>query len=78
MHFGKKKEKKAHFEEKSTKKHFSTTKKHYDEKKAQKTLLFFKSTCWEDCKCDFCSQIFSTQADIVEHENSHNVSEYEF
>ena len=29
-------------------------------------------------KCDFCSQIFSTQADKDEHENSHNVSEYEF
>ena len=29
-------------------------------------------------KCDFCSQIFSMQADKVEHENSHNVSEYEF
>ena len=29
-------------------------------------------------KCDFCSQIFSMQTDKVEHENSHNVSEYEF
>ena len=29
-------------------------------------------------KCDFCNQIFSTVADKVEHENSHDVSEYEY
>ena len=36
-------------EEKSTKKLFQE-KKHPSEKKHKKTLLFFKNTCWEDCK----------------------------
>ena len=41
------KEKETHFEEKNPL--FYNT-KHYHGKKAQKTLLFFKNTCWEDCQ----------------------------